>query len=665
MNIYRYIISSVFLVVGGLAIALNLNSEPKPAPRTYIGQESCMAANCHEQPNPGTSDFKGAAAFRETMHQKIHLRPSPETVVIDKWFDRDTVLRYVDLKIRLVGRDTLLVHLFKSPDKKDYMIQMSFSDGGDSLPPFKVAYTYGGRGWIERLLLDVNGRFYVAPFQYKLPRYIDRTDSGGAVYFLDLNRWYDIDSNFEAKFYKIASNKFRTQAWQQNCTPCHVNGFQMTRDVNGTDTMYTSKWFGVDSGDSALIDQNIKIGCESCHGPGSEHAANPTVDNIVSPGRREQFPRTMVGTDLKLDLCAQCHSRFLSTKKRFKFALNDSTLETFVPGVPLADFQFDLRTGFTAWGDNLTSYAHHQQVQDYQRSVPYQKHVFTDGCWSCHTVHYNKYDSSFGGTLPFQLDRNWYTMKSGEGCLAAGCHADKDSNVFSPIVNRTVNKHTMHSPGVSQCVNCHFTKTATIGFIDLPTHRGFEFTDHSFKVLRPSLTRDAFFGSSPLGMINTCAEACHRNGRGSRNSFDSTPAAPNWGITDRQYGFYKETTDLWLADSLWKYYQLLYPQYVVSVRESEVAGAATKITSVSPNPFTVITSVRFTVARAARVDLEVYTLKGERVKVLAAGMHQPGSYVESWDGTDELATSLPVGVYMIRLKTDRGVVSAQKVVLAR
>ncbi len=665
MKASRYIITAFVLSVVGIVVAINLNSEPKPAARTYVGQESCMAANCHEQPNPGASDYKGAVAFRETLHQKIHLRPTPETVVIDKWFDRDTTLYYPEIHVRVPGRDTLQIHLFKSPDKKDYMIQMSFSGGGDSLPPLKVAYTYGGRGWIERLLLDVNGRYYVAPFQYKLPGYTNRSDSGGAVYYLDLNRWFDVDSNFEGKFYKFASNKFRTQAWQQNCTPCHVNGFQMTRDVNGTDTMYTSKWAGVESGDSAMIDQNIKIGCESCHGPGSEHIVSPTVDNIVSPGRREQFPRTMEGTDLKLDLCGQCHSRFKSTKKRFNYALNDSTLEAYVPGAPLANFQFDQFTGFTAWGDNFTSYAHHQQVQDFQRSVPYAKHVFTDGCWSCHTVHYNKYDSSYGGVLPFQLDRNWYTLKSGEGCLAASCHADKDSNVFSPIVNRTVNKHTMHSPGVSQCVNCHFTKTATIGFIDLPTHRGFEFADHNFKVIRPSATRNAFFGGSILGMVNTCAEACHRNGRGSRNSFDSTPAAPDWGIMDRQYGFYKETTDLWLADSLWKYYQVLYPQYLVGVRESAATGSETKITSVNPNPFTVMSSVRYTITRAARIDLEVFTLQGVRVKVLAAGQHSPGNYVESWDGTDELSAELPPGVYMIRLKNDRGVMSTQKVVLVR
>ena len=43
------------------------------------------------------------------------------------------------------------------------------------------------------------------------------------------------------------------------------------------------------------------VGCERCHGPGSEHAANPTRLNIVNPAKLD-FVRAN-------DTCIQCHSQ--------------------------------------------------------------------------------------------------------------------------------------------------------------------------------------------------------------------------------------------------------------------------------------------------------------------------------------------------------------------
>ncbi len=43
------------------------------------------------------------------------------------------------------------------------------------------------------------------------------------------------------------------------------------------------------------------VGCEKCHGPGSAHAARPSRDNIVNPGRLD-FVRAN-------DVCIQCHSQ--------------------------------------------------------------------------------------------------------------------------------------------------------------------------------------------------------------------------------------------------------------------------------------------------------------------------------------------------------------------
>lgn len=639
-----------------MSVALRLSSQEPPLAATYVGQETCLASGCHAGPYGEKSDFQGAGPFRETMHQKIHLRPTPQTVVIDRLFEKDTVIRKVITQVRAPGKDTLLISLSKSADRTDYLMRFSFSGGGDSTPFMKVAYTYGGNGWIQRYLIEIGGSFYVAPFQYILPGYKERTSYGGGFYYLDMDRWFEVDSiTLEGRFYQWSSNQFRKQSWDKNCSQCHVNGFDIEQRVNGADTSWLARWVGARSGDSALQDQNILIGCESCHGPGSEHAANPTASNIFSPGA---LPKTMAGTDLKLDLCNQCHNRMVSTAGTYSFAYDEENRRPFVPGNSLKEYIRDEFSAMRIWGDKMVSYAHHQAGQDFLRSAPYQKHVFKDGCWSCHRVHSTGKDG-----LPYQLDRNWYTLRSGEGCLSVGCHASHGDTAYSPIVGRTVNRHTQHSQSASACVNCHFTKVATIAFDDLPNKPLYEFSYHGFKVIRPNATREFMNGAVP-GMLNTCAESCHRNGRGSRNRNDSVPEAPAFGTVDRNYGSWREQSDLDLADSLWFHYQRLYAEYLSATRESSAHEGASRITSVAPNPSSGPVSVGFTLAASGGIELGVYGSTGNLVRTLAAGRHAAGSYSVRWDGNDELGGAAPNGAYLLRLVTPAGRIT-RKVVLAR
>src|SRR5207302_5741469 len=131
--------------------------------------------------------YAGAAKFKETMHQKIHLRPSPQTVVIEKYFAGDSVLTNYDVNRSNVV-DTLDVYLSKSTDGKDYYAQMKLRRSGDTTPKMKIAYTYGGNGWIQRYLVEINGHYHVLPFQYILPAYRERSDTSNLFYWIDINR---------------------------------------------------------------------------------------------------------------------------------------------------------------------------------------------------------------------------------------------------------------------------------------------------------------------------------------------------------------------------------------------------------------------------------------------------------------------------------------------
>ncbi len=117
-----FAVVAILVTIG--AVAVHLGSEARPAPRAYVGQESCMAANCHEGAYGQASSYQGAAKFRETIHQKIHLRPTPETVIIDNYFEEDSVVRFKPLPDSVAPNDIIEIAFDSLPTRPYY----DFSD---------------------------------------------------------------------------------------------------------------------------------------------------------------------------------------------------------------------------------------------------------------------------------------------------------------------------------------------------------------------------------------------------------------------------------------------------------------------------------------------------------------------------------------------------------
>jgi len=94
-------------------------------------------------------------------------------------------------------------------------------------------------------------------------------------------------------------------------------------------------------------------------------------------------------------------------------------------------------------------------------------------------------------------------------------------------------------------------------------------------------------------------------------------------------------------------------------RQYSLAGAR-------PNPFNPSTSITYNVPEGERaaVRLEVFDLRGQRVRVLAQGVHEPGAYTVIWDGTATGGRVLPSGVYFCRLST-LGFSATRKLVLLK
>jgi hypothetical protein len=87
-----------------------------------------------------------------------------------------------------------------------------------------------------------------------------------------------------------------------------------------------------------------------------------------------------------------------------------------------------------------------------------------------------------------------------------------------------------------------------------------------------------------------------------------------------------------------------------------------------PNPFNLNTSIQYQLAQKTRVALTVYNMLGQRVKVLADGDRSEGIHTVNWDGTDEMNTIAPSGIYFVRMEAitgNRSVSLAKKIVLMK
>jgi Ca-activated chloride channel family protein len=97
-----------------------------------------------------------------------------------------------------------------------------------------------------------------------------------------------------------------------------------------------------------------------------------------------------------------------------------------------------------------------------------------------------------------------------------------------------------------------------------------------------------------------------------------------------------------------------------------------------PNPFSpvgssvhsgqAVTTIRYTLpqdlpAGSVWVELRIYNLLGQLVKVLVAREEAPGVYEVAWDGTNELGLVVPAGIYIVRMVAGEFVAERRLVVM--
>jgi len=115
------------------------------------------------------------------------------------------------------------------------------------------------------------------------------------------------------------------------------------------------------------------------------------------------------------------------------------------------------------------------------------------------------------------------------------------------------------------------------------------------------------------------------------------------------------------------------PQINISLRaETQTTGESdtsalpvvTALKTNYPNPFNPSTSIAFDVAKEGLVSIEIYNIKGQRVKTLVNTPFGVGSHKVVWNGEDATGRPVSSGVYFYRMTTD-GYVAVKKMLLMK
>jgi predicted CXXCH cytochrome family protein len=309
----------------------------------------------------------------------------------------------------------------------------------DPLVNFKkedIGLVYGSI-WKQRYFKKSGDDYYPLEAQWDISHQIWRR------YFVaDNTDWW-------VKYYPPDNTKRPTSAL---CDGCHSTNYNL-------ETKTFTEW---------------NVGCERCHGPGSDHVARPSRATIINPARLD--------TTAANDTCIQCHSQGQPLQKPIMLQTGGVYADWpvgFEMGKNLRDYwQLEEHklgeTTFTHFADG-TAHKNRMQGNDFVQSAMYE-HGIT--CFSCHDVH--------GTEQRAQLIKPASVM-----CLE--CHGPQSPN--GPHA-ASVEAHTHHAAGTpgNDCINCHMPKIAT-QLADVNVR------SHTFRFVPPSMTK--------IDKVPNACNACH------------------------------------------------------------------------------------------------------------------------------------------------------------
>jgi predicted CXXCH cytochrome family protein len=310
-----------------------------------------------------------------------------------------------------------------------------------------IAFVYGSK-WKQRYFKKVGDDYFPLPAQWDVTNKVWRP--------------YNVKpgTDWWTKYYP-ADNMERPTG--PTCDGCHSVNYDVS-------TKKVTEW---------------NVGCEKCHGPGSDHVKLPSPANIVNPARLNYVDAT--------NTCIQCHSQGQPLTAPAPGKAYDWPVG-FHMGKRLDDFwkleEHKLgETTFTHFADG-TAHKNRMQGNDFVTSLMYARGVT---CFSCHDAH---------GT-----DNDALLWKPAN-VLCLDCHGPNSPNgPHTP----TIEQHTHHKAGSqgNECIACHMPKIQQT-IVDVNVR------SHTFNFVTPATTE-------ALKIPNGC-NVCHAD----KSTAWATAALKTW-----------------------------------------------------------------------------------------------------------------------------------------
>jgi hypothetical protein len=312
---------------------------------------------------------------------------------------------------------------------------------------YDVALSYGGAGhrqvFITRVLRDGDLVSFVLPIQHNFRgswSFPSPADWPWREY--ELEQWFDRSTN-------ALREPDDDESFDTDCAGCHFNGFSL-RDGPGGAALAraVADRDGEYDYDGDGRREELNVGCESCHGPGSDHLeASVRGSRIVAPSRLVPGRENMI--------CGRCHSNPLGARPGSAAPLSVDGLMP-RPGVRRAGYAIGHTSRVDGGEDDFypsgDSRSNHQQYSDFMREGMYRNASKLMTCSSCHDPHGS---DEHQRSLRFDPWRN-------EGCTA--CHGDTEfTSPRNHMIERVSRRHEGLDLSAIVCVRCHMVATAWSG----------------------------------------------------------------------------------------------------------------------------------------------------------------------------------------------------------
>jgi len=130
---------------------------------------------------------------------------------------------------------------------------------------------------------------------------------------------------------------------------------------------------------------------------------------------------------------------------------------------------------------------------------------------------------------------------------------------------------------------------------------------------------------------------------------DVPPGEYGLEVSMEGYNHYVHPTNIVVTDS--DITDLIIDLGPRGIADEVIIPTTTALKTNYPNPFNPSTTIAYDLAKADNVVIEIYNIKGQRIKTLANGTFNAGSYRIVWNGDDQHGRNVGSGVYFYRMTT--------------